>query len=171
MAGARVSCHGAVSDLEALEQWAAPLVAALSPAARRGLLQALALDLRRSQQQRIAQQQNPDGSAYAPRRRLRDARGGRVRRRAMFQRIRQARYLKATVEGGAVRVGFSGRAARIASVHQDGGIDAVRPGGALVRYARRQLLGFSAADRDRLRERLLAHLDGNVTLPQGGQPP
>ena len=151
-----------MSDLEALEQWAAPLVAALSPAARRGLLRVLALDLRRSQQQRIARQQNPDGSAYAPRRRLRDERSGRIRRRAMFQRIRQARHLKTTVEGDAVRVGFRGRVARIARVHQDGGIDAVRPGGALVRYARRQLLGFSEADRDRLRERLLAHLAGDA---------
>ncbi|MEI2454572.1 phage virion morphogenesis protein [Lysobacter firmicutimachus] len=149
-----------MSDLEALEQWAAPLVAALSPAARRGLLRALALDLRRSQQQRIARQQNPDGSAYTPRRRLHDERGGRIRRRAMFQRIRQARHLKATVEGGGVRVGYTGRVARIARVHQDGGIDAVRPGGALARYARRQLLGFSPADRDRLRERLVAHLAG-----------
>lgn len=147
-----------MSDLEALEQWAGPLVAALSPAARRGLLRALALDLRRSQQERIARQQNPDGSAYAPRRRLRDEGGGRIRRRAMFQRIRQARHLKATVEGDGVRVGFAGRAARIARVHQDGGIDAVRPAGTLVRYARRQLLGFSHADRDRLRAVLIEHL-------------
>ncbi|MGO1068408.1 phage virion morphogenesis protein [Lysobacter sp. CA199] len=150
-----------MSDLDALEGWAAPLIAALSPTARRTLLRAVAVDLRRAQQERIARQQNPDGSAYVPRRPQRAERVGRVRRGAMFRRIRQARHLKAKITPDGVQVGYQGRVARIARVHQTGGLDPARPGGPLLRYARRQLLGFSEADRDRLRDRLLAHLAGD----------
>ncbi|QWF19120.1 phage virion morphogenesis protein [Lysobacter capsici] len=151
-----------MNDLEQLETWAAPLIAALAPSARRRLLQALAIDLRRSQQKRIAQQRNPDGSAYAPRKPQREDRAGRIRRGVMFRRIRQARHLRATSDANGLRVGYAGRVARIARVHQDGGIDSAKRGGALVRYARRQLLGFSDAGRERVRELLVAHLTGGA---------
>lgn len=149
-----------MNDLEQLETWAAPLIAALTPAARRVLLQAMAVDLRRAQQRRIAQQRNPDGSSYAPRKPQREDRAGRIRRGAMFRRIRMARHLRATSDAEGLRVGYAGRVARIARVHQDGGQDRAKRGGALVRYARRQLLGFSDADRERVRELLVAHLAG-----------
>ncbi|WP_082647722.1 phage virion morphogenesis protein [Lysobacter antibioticus] len=147
-----------MNDLEQLETWAAPLIAALAPTARRRLLQALAVDLRRSQQRRIAQQRNPDGSAYAPRKPQRDDRTGRIRRGAMFRRIRMTRHLRATSNADGVRVGYAGRVARIARVHQEGSLDRAKHSGALLRYARRQLLGFSPADRERLQSALLAHL-------------
>ncbi|MGO1072110.1 phage virion morphogenesis protein [Lysobacter sp. CA199] len=147
-----------MSDLEQLETWAAPLIAALSPSARRTLLQAMAVDLRRSQQRRIAQQCNPDGSAYAPRKPQREDRVGRIRRGVMFRRIRQARHLRATSDADGLRVGYAGRVARIARVHQDGGTDGATRGGPLIRYARRQLLGFSGAERGRIRDLLLTHL-------------
>lgn len=147
-----------MNDLEQLETWAAPLIAALTPAARRVLLQAITVDLRRSQQRRIAQQRNPDGSAYAPRKPQREKRTGRIRRGAMFRRIRMARHLRATSSADGLRVGYAGRVARIARVHQDGGQDHAKRGGPLIRYARRQLLGFSDADRERVRDLLLAHL-------------
>ncbi|UOF13249.1 phage virion morphogenesis protein [Lysobacter capsici] len=143
-----------MSDLDALEGWAAPLIAALSPAARRTLLRALAVDLRRSQQERIARQQNPDGSAYVARR---PQRAGHARR-AMFHRIRQARYLKAKIMPNGVQVGYQGRVARIARVHQEGGAEQSRPSGAVVRYARRKLLGLNEMDRDKVRRALLSRL-------------
>lgn len=76
----------------------------------------------------------------------------------MFAKLRQAKYLKVMATDAAVAVGFTGRVARIARVHQDGRMDAVRPGGPRVRHEQRVLLGFAAADRELVRELLLEHL-------------
>ncbi|MGO1072710.1 phage virion morphogenesis protein [Lysobacter sp. CA199] len=149
-----------MDDLEQLEQWAGELLAKLEPARRRTIIRAIGIDLRRSQQQRIAQQRNPDGSTYAPRKRentLR-AKSGRVKRGAMFAKIKQAKHLRLNTTGDLVEVGFVGRVARIARVHQDGLADDVSPGGPRIRYERRQLLGFTAEDRERIVAALLDHL-------------
>ena len=78
-----------MADLNALEDWAGGLLAKLSPTERRQLNQGIARNLRRSQQQRIALQQNPDGTPFAPRRSQKALRGkkGRIRRR-MFTKLR-----------------------------------------------------------------------------------
>lgn len=153
-----------MDDLAALELWAAPLLQRLQPVERRALARRIGIALRRSQQQRIAQQQNPDGSSYVPRKRgerVRDRKGRIKERKArMFQRIARAAHLKVQATGSDVSVGFSGRAGRIARVHQDGLEDRAKPGGPLVRYARRQLLGFTAEDRQLVQDMLLQHLAG-----------
>lgn len=149
-----------MDDLHQLEQWASPLLAKLQPAARRTLARAIGAELRRSQQQRIAQQRNPDGSAYAPRKgekRLRD-KVGRIKRGAMFERIRQAKHLKVQTDADQIAIGFMGRVARIAHVHQEGLTDRVSRDGPSVRYERRQLLGFTATERGHIRDLLLDHL-------------
>lgn len=145
-------------DLQRLEDWAAPLLAKLQPAERRSLARVVARDLRRSQAQRIGAQQNPDGSAYEPRKPQRvRGRIGAVRGK-MFPRIRAARHLRAQADEDAVTVGFLGRVSRIASVHQRGLRDKVQPDGPSVVYPVRQLLGFTDADTERVRDLLLQHL-------------
>lgn len=149
-----------MDDLQQLEQWAAPLLERLQPGARRALARELGVILRRSQQQRIAQQRNPDGSAYAPRKRekrLRD-KAGRIKRGAMFEKIRLPKHLRVHTDASGVWVGFTGRVARIARVHQEGDRDYVNSQGLMVLYERRRLLGFSTADREMIRERLIEHL-------------
>lgn len=151
-----------MDDLTQLEQWVAPLLAKLAPAERRRLTRAIGTDLRRSQQQRIAQQRNPDGSAYAARKggaRVRDKRG-RIKRGVMFRGIRQAKHLRMTATTDQAFVGFAGRVARIARVHQEGLTDTVNRYGTRARYERRELLGFTAADRTRITEQLIEHLTG-----------
>ena len=146
-------------ELTALEDWAGALMAKLTPAARRRAAKAIATALRKSQQQRIAQQQNPDGSAYVPRK-AQPARGkrGRIKRKAaMFAKLRTAKYLKARSTPNEASVAFVGRAAAIARVHQEGATDHVNKR-ILARYPRRVLLGFSAADRELVRDVLLAQL-------------
>lgn len=143
--------------LTQLETWCAPLLAKLQPAARRTLARALANDLRRSQSGRIAQQQNPDGSAYAPRKpRIRDKKG-RVRRQ-MFARLRTTKFLRAKSDQDSAAVEFTGRVARLARVHQEGGEDRVAKGGPHVRYAKRELLGYSSGDLRMVRDHLVKHL-------------
>lgn len=146
-------------DLSALEDWAGALLNRLQPAQRRKLNQTIARDLRRSHQQRIGAQRNPDGTPYAPRKpreQLR-AKQGRVKRK-MFTKLRQARYLKLQSDASSIVIGFLVRTSRLARIHQYGLRD--RPGrnAADVQYARRQLLGFTPQELETIRDQLLDHL-------------
>ncbi|UOF16462.1 phage virion morphogenesis protein [Lysobacter capsici] len=146
-----------MDELQQLEAWVAPLLAKLEPSQRRALARTIGGELRRGQIQRIRDQRNPDGSAYAPRKR---DEAGKIKRRkaAMFQRITQARYLKIEASERGAAVGFLGRVARIARVHQEGLTDRVDRDGPSVRYERRQLLGFTEAERQAIRDLLVEHL-------------
>lgn len=149
--------RGAVSGFEQVEQWAGELLAKLSPAERRKLARTIAQSLRRSQRQRIVAQRNPDGSAFAPRK-PRQEKPGRLRARKMFIKISQAKHLKAKAAGDSAVVEFTARADRIARIHQFGLRDRVASGGQQVRYARRELLGITEAEREQVRDLLIAHL-------------
>ena len=148
------------SNLEALEDWAGVLLARLEPGERSKLARTIGQQLRRSQQKRLVAQQNPDGSKFAPRKQ-RNLRGkqGRIRRKlAMFKKLRTASYLKVRGDSNAVAVGFTGRIARIARVHQYGLNDRAERGAPDVRYEQRELLGLNEADLDLIRDSLLNHL-------------
>lgn len=144
-------------NLDALEDWAGALLAQLKPTERRKLNQGIARELRRSQQQRIAAQQNPDGSAYAPRKPRKGLRG-KAGRAKMFIKLRQAKHLKLRSDADSIALGISGRAGRIAQTHQYGLMDRPEPNGPEIRYARRELLGFTEAELEMIRDRLLQHL-------------
>jgi phage virion morphogenesis protein len=145
-------------NLNALEEWAGLLLAKLSPGERRKLGNTIGRELRRNQQKRIAAQRNPEGTPYAARK-PRQLRGkvGRIKRQ-MFARLRQAKHLRLQSTPDAIAIGFTGRVARIARVHQYGLRD--RPGRdqADVQYERRELLGFTDADLEMIRDSLLTHL-------------
>lgn len=147
-------------DLQRLETWVAPLLQRLTAAERRRLARKVGTALRRSQQKRIAQQQNPDGSRFVPRRPAtpRRAKAGRIKRGAMFGKIRQARHLRIRADGAQASVGFSGRVSRIALIHQEGRKDIVGTNRKPHVYARRQLLGFTETDEALIRELILDHL-------------
>lgn len=147
-------------DLKALEDWAGALLAKLSAAERRKLTGEISRELRRSQQQRIAAQRNPDGSAYAPRkpRKLR-GKEGRIKRQ-MFAKLRQAKHLKLQNDPDGIAIAFLNRAARIARVHQYGLRDRAGRNAPEVQYDARELLGFSDDDLELIRDRLLEHLAG-----------
>lgn len=149
-------------NLEALEDWAGGLLSQLEPAARNKLARELGQALRRSQQQRIAAQRNPDGSKYVPRKQ-RDLRGkqGRVKRKVqMFKKLRTAKHMKAWGDSEAVAVGFTRRVARIARVHQYGLSDRAKPGASDVHYATRQVLGLAHAEVELIRDILVTRLSG-----------
>lgn len=155
MGGAQVT-----DDLQALEGWAAGLLTQLEPAARGKLARELGQALRRSQQKRITAQRNPDGSKYTPRKQ-RDLRGkkGRIKRKGqMFQKMRAARFMKVQDSGDSITVGFTGRVARIARVHQYGLKDRAERGATTVSYRQRRLLGLTNDEMEMIREGLLAHL-------------
>jgi len=145
-------------DLQALEDWSGALLNKLDPRERRTLCQGLARDLRRSQQKRIKAQTNPDGTAYAPRKKQLRSKSGRIRQRKMFANITKAKFLKTFNDANGFGVEFVGRTAWIARVHQRGLRDSAAKGGPKIDYAQRRLLGLSKADLDMIRTGLLAHL-------------
>ncbi|WP_336667028.1 phage virion morphogenesis protein [Enterobacter mori] len=147
-----------MSDFKPFDNQLAGLLAALSPAGRRKLAGDIAKELRKSQQQRIKQQKAPDGSPYQARKRqpLR-AKTGRIKR-AMFQKLRTSRYMKATGRENSAVVEFTGKVQRIARVHQLGLKDRPNAHAKAVQYAERQLLGFSREDKQLVETLIIKHL-------------
>lgn len=151
-----------MSDLRAIEDWAGALLVKIEPKERRKINQTIARELRRSQQQRIKTQRNPDGSAYAPRKKApKRTKSGKIKQKAMFHRLSLAARLKMNSDANTVGIAFMARNARIARIHQYGLHDS--PGGKSprVKYAKRELLGFTDQDLAMIRDRLIDHL-GNL---------
>ena len=152
-------------DLHALATWAGALLAKLQPAQRRAINHKVAIDLRRSQAQRIKAQQGPDGAAYPARKRRKEFKGknGRIKRQkaAMFAKIRTVKHLKVKASGDQIEVGFFGWVARVAHVHQFGRKDRIAKKGAVYKYPERPLLGLSEPDRTLIRGSLLRHMEKN----------
>jgi len=150
-----------VNDMEAIDAWVGALLARLTPARRLAVNRAVALELRRSQRQRIAAQRNPDGSPYkarAPQPKGLRERAGKIRRRSMFAKLRTVRNLKHSATADDLAVGFSGRSAQIAQAHQEGSVRKARSGQRFVTPAR-ILIGLSNQDLELVQDtylRLLA---------------
>jgi phage virion morphogenesis protein len=145
--------------IDTLEAELAGLIAKLDAGSRRKLARQIARQLLASQQARIRAQQNPDGSAYAPRKpQFRQEKG--ALRRQMFSKLRTERWLKAEATADAAVVGFIGQVRRLAVVHQYGLRDRVSARGPEVQYPERSLLGYSVADIAVLLDLTLIHLRG-----------
>ncbi|HJW26431.1 MAG TPA: phage virion morphogenesis protein [Rhodocyclaceae bacterium] len=145
-------------DLAPLESFAASLVATMEPSARRSLARDIAKNLRTSQGKRIAAQQNPDGTDFAPRKPQLRHQTGKIRR-TMFAKLRTFKYLKANSTPDEAIVRFTRDVERIARVHQLGLRDKVnRKTGLEADYPARRLLGLTAADETMIAEAVTAHL-------------
>ncbi|ELN3772025.1 phage virion morphogenesis protein [Escherichia coli] len=135
-----------MSELTALQERLAGLIASLSPAARRQMAAEVAKKLRTSQQQRIKRQQAPDGTPYAARKRQPvRSKKGRIKRE-MFAKLRTSRFMKAKGSDSAAVVEFTGKVQRMARVHQYGLKDRPNRNSRDVQYEARPLLGYSSSD-------------------------
>lgn len=153
-----------LSGLADLEAIANATLRKMAGPQRRKLLRRMGQTIRGSQAKRIAAQQNPDGSAYAPRKSKATGKAqskkGSIRRGKMFRKMRQYKYLQIGTDAEGLWVGYSGAASRVGNVHQDGEFDKPNPNAKPMRYPRRILLGLTEADRDELADMLLAQLSG-----------
>ncbi|OHX20439.1 phage virion morphogenesis protein [Chromobacterium sphagni] len=141
-----------------LETELSGLLQRVEPAARRALARDIAKALRASQQQRIRDQLNPDGSEFAPRKPQFRAKKGKIRRQ-MFSKLRASKWLKVEATTNGAAVAFVGQVERIARVHQYGLRDRVsRRSRRETQYPARELLGFAAADIEVVRDQILTHL-------------
>lgn len=131
-----------MAELQEVDAWLDALLAGLEPATRKRMMRELAQQPRRSQQNNIRMQRNPDGTAYEPRRVTARTKQGRIRRQ-MFAKLRTTKYLKAVASHDTASVEFESRVQRIARVHHYGLRDRVSRKGMEVRYAKRRLLGMN----------------------------
>ncbi|CAM6629240.1 phage virion morphogenesis protein [Klebsiella aerogenes] len=131
-----------MDELQRVDDWLTALLANLEPAARSRMMRQLAQQLRRTQQQNIRQQRNPDGSGYEPHRVTARSKKERIKRQ-MFAKLRTTKYLKTTASADSASVQFDGKVQRIARVHHYGLRDRVSRKGPVVRYAERRLLGVN----------------------------
>lgn len=129
-----------MDDLQRVDDWLEALLANLEPAARNRMMRQLAQELRRSQQQNIRLQRNPDGTGFESRRVTARSKKGRIKRQ-MFAKLRTTKYLKTAATADSASVQFDGKVQRIARVHHYGLRDRVRRNGPQVRYPARRLLG------------------------------
>ncbi|EMF4437092.1 TPA: phage virion morphogenesis protein [Klebsiella pneumoniae] len=146
-----------MAELQEVDAWLDALLAGLEPATRKRMMRELAQQLRRSQQNNIRMQRNPDGTAYEPRRVTARTKQGRIRRQ-MFAKLRTTKYLKAVASHDTASVEFESRVQRIARVHHYGLRDRVRRKGPEVKYAKRLLLGINKVSEDTTYETLLRWL-------------
>ncbi|MES3408445.1 phage virion morphogenesis protein [Enterobacter hormaechei] len=131
-----------MDDLQRVDDWLTALLANLEPAARNRMMRQLAQELRRSQQQNIRLQRNPDGTTFEPRRVTARSKKGRIKRQ-MFAKLRTTKYLKTAATADSASVQFDGKVQRIARVHHYGLRDRVRRNGPEARYPARRLLGVN----------------------------
>lgn len=131
-----------MDDLQRVDDWLAALLANLEPALRNRMMRQLAQELRRSQQQNIRLQRNPDGTTFEPRRVTARSKKGRIKRQ-MFAKLRTTKYLKTAATADSASVQFDGKVQRIARVHHYGLRDRVRRNGPEARYPARRLLGVN----------------------------
>jgi phage virion morphogenesis protein len=148
-----------MNEFKPFDDKLAGLIGALSPASRCKLAAEIAKELRRSQQQRIKQQKAPDGTPYQERKRqpLR-TKSGRIKR-AMFQKLRTSRYMKASGHNDTAVVEFTGKVQRIAQIHQYGLKDRPNPHAQYVQYPERQLLGLCRGDEQYIEELIVNRLN------------
>lgn len=150
-----------MATVEEVQAKLTALINNLSPQARRQLARNIGQALRKNQQARIARQENPDGTAFEPRKPRKEfgKKKGRIKRKAMFAKLRTAKHLKIKSNANEVSIGFTSSSAAIAKIHQYGLMSSPsKTKDFKVRYAQRELLGFSQSDLDVIEDLVLAQL-------------
>lgn len=145
-------------NLEELADYLQPLLQRLTVGERTKLSKQIGRDLRKSQSGRISAQKNPDGSGYTPRRKRLREQKGKIKRK-MFTKLKNTSHLKLLSTADAIAIGFVGRVARIADVHQRGLKDRAEAGAPNVVYPKRELLGFSDQEIKLIEDSLLKHIN------------
>jgi phage virion morphogenesis protein len=150
-----------MATVEEVQAKLTALINNLSPQARRQLARNIGQALRKNQQARIARQENPDGTAFEPRKPRKEfgKKKGRIKRKAMFAKLRTAKHLKIKSNANEVSIGFTSSSAAIAKIHQYGLMSSPsKTKDFKVRYAQRELLGFSQSDLDIIEDLVIEQL-------------
>ncbi|RJL74502.1 phage virion morphogenesis protein [Acinetobacter radioresistens] len=133
-----------------LAHWLDQIAVRLEPDQRRELMRRLAQGLRVRHRDRIKQQRDPGGNRFIPRKR--EQIGSKKRQGALFQNI--GKQLKTEYSADHAAVGFGGRTATIASIHQEGKTIKPSRNAKATSYPIRELVGFSNDDEKWIRSEI-----------------
>ncbi|MFZ6752819.1 phage virion morphogenesis protein [Undibacterium sp. Dicai25W] len=96
---------------------------------------------------------------YTPRKQHKEFKNkqGRIKKQkaTMFAKLRTNAHMKTSADANQIEVGFYGRVARIARVHQLGLRDRVSNTGPAITYPKRDLIGFSERDWELIKASML----------------
>lgn len=147
-------------DIDALAGWVEPMLRKMGPAERRKLMKVISRDLRKANQERMKQQEDPDGDRWEPRKK-RNLRGkkGAIRKKAMFSKLRTAKFLKIRTSPDEAGLAFAGPVGRIAAIHHYGLRAKVDKDGPIYDYPARRLLGFGRDDLELIADRVLGQIE------------
>lgn len=148
-------------DVSQIKTAFAQLLQNISKPRRRLLYQQIGRELARSQRRRVKAQQNPDGTAYEPRKpqKVRSKKPKNRVKGKMFKRIPSPSHLKLRKNENGITLGYSGGDAAIARVHQFGLKSRVSDKSAIkAQYAQRELLGFTDEDIDMIENFIIKQL-------------
>ena len=150
-------------DVQQIKVALAALLNNISKPRRRLLYQQLGRELARNQRRRIKAQPNPDGSPYEPRkpRKQFGKKKGRIKRQLMFRKLVTPAHMKLRYQEEGISLGFYGGDAAIAAVHQYGLYS--KPSeykNFKVKYAQRELLGFTEEDIEMIERFVLRAIAG-----------
>lgn len=143
----------------------ARLLQNISKPRRRLLYQQIGRELARRQRRRVKAQQNPDGTAYEPRKpqKVRSKKPNNRVKGKMFKKITAPAHLKLRRNERGVVLGYAGGDANIARVHQFGLKGLVNEKlGLKVQYARRELLGFTDEDIEMIEDYVIKALSDGL---------
>ncbi|MFA9487177.1 MULTISPECIES: phage virion morphogenesis protein [unclassified Moraxella] len=152
-----------MSELSYLPEHLERIIDGLSDGQMLKLKKTLAQKVRNNQKKRITAQKNVDGSAYTPRK-PQKRRGQKKRVRAkMMNTIKNAAHMKTEQMDEGFTVGYVGRMAQVAEVHQYGLTARVNAKtGASAAYPVRQLLGISDEDKQMIDEAVLDYIENLI---------
>lgn len=146
-----------MAELEMLVDYLGGMLYQLSDTERRKLEISIARKLRASQKTRITKQKNPDGSAFVPRKFRLSNKRNKIKN-SMFNAIKNAKYMRILKSPQGIALGFTGRVAFIAGIHQYGLDGKVDKGGPTVKYASRELLGFTEEEIKMIETDVIEHI-------------
>ncbi len=134
------------------------IIQSAEPAARKALIKQIAMNVRRTQADRIKENRNPDGSQYEGRKVSRLAQKKEENRKKMFRKMIRAKWLKAKSTATDASIEFIGRAGQIARVSQYGLRDRVNKRGLEVKYPQRELLGLTSQEMEMIEDIVLSSM-------------
>lgn len=140
-------------------RWLDTLAKKLSRRERWKMLNTIIRDVRKSQQARIGQQRNPDGSAYQPRKPRLRKKQGKIKRRAMFAKLRTNKYMRIHTTTDSAKVYVPGQAGYIGRFHQfglRGKVDKNSP--SMASYPKREILGLSRAEQKQIEVKIISYI-------------
>ena len=147
-----------MDNSNAIEQWAQSVLSSLSVSERKKMFRYISIELRKRNQKRITAQKDPYANAWVPRKSNKKRQGRVTRKKKMMLGLRKARRLKRNSSPAGLSIGYEGKDAGIARVHQYGLRDRPSPNSGMVDYPARRLLGIGRSDKRFLRDLLLRHL-------------